>query len=96
MLNVIEIQQLAHSVCSAAFLLHSCGRHLANIRVFTDRSDMLRDIYRKRVSGDSSVGSVTVPVCFSSHSVSGVTCQSPECSVRAAFGSSISEMSPVK
>jgi hypothetical protein len=47
-------------------------------RVFTDRTDMLCHIYHKRVSEDSSVGSVTVPACFSLHSVSGVTCKSPQ------------------
>jgi hypothetical protein len=86
-LNVIEVKQLALSVCSFVSLLNSCGRHFANIRVFTDKTDMLRDIYRKGVSEDGSVGSVTVPVCFSSHSVSGVTCRSPQwcsCSIYVA------------
>jgi hypothetical protein len=77
-LNVIEIMQLALIVRSTVFLLNSCGRHLANIRVFTDRTDMLCDIHYKGVSEDRSVGSVAVPVCFSSHSLSGVTCQSPQ------------------
>ena len=42
-LNVVEIKQLPLSVCSTLFLLNICGPHLANIRVFADRTDMLCD-----------------------------------------------------
>lgn len=78
MLNVIEIKPLTLDFCSAVFVLNSCGRHLQIFMFFTDRTDVLCCICHKGVSEYSSVGSVTVSVCFSSHSVSGVTCQSPQ------------------
>jgi hypothetical protein len=92
---VIGTKYLGRSVCSAIFLLNSCGCHLTNTRVTTDRTGMLCNTYHSGFSEESSIRSVTASECLSSHRAGCMTCKSREWSVLAACGSSTGEMSPV-